>query len=73
MGERDKRERIHSEDNRFANLATMHGDKWWGKSLVTQTKDGILAGKWEKKFKKSKEMKCYLAYLADFVKMGIEN
>lgn len=21
----------HSEDNRFANLATMHEDKWWGK------------------------------------------
>jgi len=27
MGERDRRERIHLEDKRFANLATMHGDK----------------------------------------------
>lgn len=37
MGERDKRERIHSEDKWF-NLATMHGDKWWERVLLPRQK-----------------------------------
>ena len=72
MGERDRRERIHLEDKRFANLATMQGDKWWGKSCYPERR-WHSGRKMENERKKSKEMNWYLVYLADFVKMGIEN